>query len=289
MHEDGESMLARGLFGRQLNERLPEHGLIAGLIGEAVLDPDTLSARRVDELRAIAARVESEEAQFANFITSLTDCETAGHRASFRELLASDDGLRLIARTRVQTLASRLGLQLDASDLERHVDLVVSEFPVAIYFVRDFAVDTLNSQMSVTKGNLNATWDLKIAFHASSGGAVGGVPILLVSDDPRLRRAAVSAAQPHRVATRQEYQRLLEDSEALATRVGLLRSPTRCPSGCSLALSLGRQSRCPRQQGEASEKTCVACDLDQHGADPRTGVLVGPLSIITPINLQWPD
>jgi len=105
------------------------------------------------------------------------------------------------------------------------VERLISAFPIPIYFLRDLLVDLLNSDMDLAKSrSRNSVWDLKLTFHASEGAAVGGVPILLVSDDPRTRRAADSAGQQHRVASLVEYENIISDSDVLSSRVDQLRN-----------------------------------------------------------------
>ena len=95
---------------------------------------------------------------------------------------------------------------------------------MAMHFLRDLLADALTSNIDFSKNrNRNSAWDLKIAFHAAAGAAVQGVPVLLVSNDPRLRRAAGSAGLPHRVVSLEEYRHLLRQ-DGVADRVRLLRS-----------------------------------------------------------------
>jgi hypothetical protein len=227
MHEAGDNTLAMGLFGRRMHERLLEHGFVAGLIRDAISkDSETFVERNADALSAIALRVASEETRFVRSLGDLVELIDAHGRADLQDAIQSDDGLRLVAQTKITSLASALGIFVDEDHLQVAVQRVINAFPIAIHFLRDLIVDVINSNMNFEESrNRNSTWDLKLAFHASAGGAVGGVPILLVTADSRTQRAAASAGQQFRVASLSEYQKLLSDAGALSDRVTLLRRP----------------------------------------------------------------
>jgi hypothetical protein len=225
MHEAGDNTLALGLFGRRVQERLLEHGFVAGLIREAISnDSAAFVEHNADALMAIAIRVASEETHFVRSLSDLVELVNTDGRAAFQDAIQSDDGLRLVAQTKITSLASTLGLSMDEDYLRAAVQRVIDAFPIPIYFLRDLLVDVINSNMNFEDSrNRNSTWDLKLAFHASAGGAVGGVPILLVTADSRTQRAAASAGQQLRVANLPEYQKLISDADALSDRAALLR------------------------------------------------------------------
>jgi len=72
--------------------------------------------------------------------------------------------------------------------------------PSRMHFLQDLVEDVLNAKdMNFDKPrNRNSTWDLKLAFHASVGARLAGVPVLLVSADGRIHRAASRRRLPHR-------------------------------------------------------------------------------------------
>lgn len=223
MHEDGESSLVRGLFGQTLDDRLLEHGFAAGLIREALTkEPAAFLADNQQELAAVAARVEAEEHGFAQSFQAIATVPPA-LRAPVRGTIRSADGLRLIAKTRIATLATQVQVPVAEPRLGEFVDRVLEAYPVPMHFLQDLFADALTSNIDFGKArNRNSVWDLKIAFHAAAGAAVQGVPVLLVPDDPRLLRAAESAGVPYRVASLEAYTRLLHD-DGIAARVNVLR------------------------------------------------------------------
>jgi hypothetical protein len=167
--------------------------------------------------------VASEEKGFSASLNDLVALADKHGRAVFRDIVESPDGLRLVARTKVKTLAAGLSISLDESALEAATARLVEAFPIPFHFLRDLLSDLLHSQMDLDASrNRNSAWDLKLAFHACPEASVGGVPVLLVSNDPRIRRAAASAGTPYRVATREEYEHLLRDITEMSRRLELL-------------------------------------------------------------------
>lgn len=224
MLEDADSMLARGLFGHQLQDRFLEHGFAAGLIRDAVVsEPETFASGKAAELAAVAERVREEEVRFGEALAQLRASANSDTAEGLREALRSQEGLELVARTRVQTLAMDLGLAVTDSRASWATRQVLTTFPIAVHFLRDVLVDLLACDTTPADDwNRNSVWDLKIAFHASPGASVAGVPVLLVTGDHRLLRAARGAGQPARVATPAEYSAMLDDRRAFADRVAAL-------------------------------------------------------------------
>ena len=218
-------MLARGLFQHHPEDRLLEHGFVAGLIREAVVsEPAAFATAKAAELAAVADRVRVEEVRFGRALADLRTSVATDAAHGVREALDSPDGLELIAKTRVRTLAAELGLKVSDEHVEWATGQVLTTFPIPVHFLRGLLIDLLACDpIPGEDWNRNSVWDLKIGFHASPGAAVGGVPILLVTEDGRLRRAARDAGQPSRVAGLAEYNALLDDRPAFADRVAALR------------------------------------------------------------------
>jgi hypothetical protein len=224
--EDVESQLARGLFGKTVEERWLEYAAIADLVGFiATHDAPTPATAMKETLKEIATRVAQREMKFAGDLNSLIRVIEAAEaeqpqdtrpevRAGFREFIFSEDGPRLIAKTRVTETARQLGVVSTANELEEYSRRVLRAFPTAIYFLRDLLADLIDSGLNVfLSRNSNSVWDLSLAFHASREASVDGVPVLLVSDDARIERAAAGAAQPEFVRTLLEYEFLLSSGE----------------------------------------------------------------------------
>ncbi len=219
-------MLVRGLFGRQIEDEFLEHGFVAGLIRDAVLAESwTFATARAAELAAVSARVQAGEARFGRSLANLRSSLSGDDVGGVLEALRSQDGLQVVARTRVLTLAAQLELNVDERLVASASDRVLASFPIAIHFLRDLLVDLLAANnLPGEDWNRNSVWDVKIAFHASPGAAVAGVPILLVTNDRRFRRAADAAGHAARVVSLSEYTALLDDPTALAERIAGLRN-----------------------------------------------------------------
>lgn len=219
IQEAGEAMLSRGLFLRTPNEPLLEVGFVADLVAAAVDggSGSVLESHR-EELAAVRQRVAHEEASMGGVTVR---GELAGPMSiALRTALSQPSALHIIAAGLIQALAEKLEINLEAVDTASAVHRVVTNFPVAMQFMRELILDGAGSGR--IPGGENSTWDLKLTFHASLGASLQGVPSLLVTDDKRIRRAARSIGQPYRVATLVEYQTLLCDDAMLRERVDTL-------------------------------------------------------------------
>ena len=119
-------------------------------------------------------------------------------------------------------LAEQYEVDLNSTNSNRAVNLVLQNFPVALAFVYALIADS--SVSTPVPGGANSAWDLKVAFHASRGASLSGIPVLVVSDDKRLLRAAREAGEPMRVARMNEYQSLLTTAGGIEERAGALRT-----------------------------------------------------------------
>jgi hypothetical protein len=236
MPEDGETQLARGLLGQPLEARRNETDAIAELVSwvgtrDTSREPSDVTQR----LEAVALGVVERETKFAldldAFAQTVRSTESARPdsmspdevRRDLREFIRGPEGLHLIAKLRVQETAVQVGVNLSAKDLEKHTQTVLKAFPTAMYFLRDLISDLLDSQFDMSRSrNRNSTWDLSLAFQASRAASIGGVPVLLVSGDKRIARAATAARDSEFVRTLADYERLL-GSGALPAYANTLR------------------------------------------------------------------
>lgn len=218
LHEAGEFSLARRLFGLELQDRLLDIGYVGNLALAAAEMPlsEFLEAHSKDLLE-VSERVEREERHFV----AMTAAGMASHgRDGARQGSPSSIHLALIAAGLVQVLAEQHSIDLERIDVNRAVNLVVQNFAVALAFVYALIGDSPGS--GGVPGRGNSHWDLKVAFHACRGASIGGAPVVLVSDDGRLVRAARDASETLRVVRTDEYQSLLDDPNALTERAAAL-------------------------------------------------------------------
>jgi hypothetical protein len=218
LHEAGEFSLLRGLFGRNPNEPLLELGFVGNLAVEAVsMTLDEFRAAYATDLAAVAERVRLEEERFTTMLTAgIARLIDGAQQAEVTPLR-----LALIAAGLVQVLAEQNQVDLNRENSRRAVNLVVQNFPVALAFVHALLADA--STAGGAPGRGNSAWDLKLAFHAAGGASLSGVPVVLVSDDGRLLRAAREANDPLRVMPISEYRSLLEDPDRVVQRSAALR------------------------------------------------------------------
>ena len=161
------------------------------------------------DLRTIAARVREEEER-------LERQAATGRRlhpeASLPLGTPSGIDLAIVAAGLVQALAEEYGIPLDAANSNRAVNLVENSSCYGLHVRLDFRL--------FSKGDLpgggNSAWDLKIAFHASRGGSIAGIPAILVSDDKRLLRAAREGGDERRVMPLQTYHDILSKPDEVA-------------------------------------------------------------------------
>jgi hypothetical protein len=224
MPEDGETQLARGLLGQPLEARRKEADEISELVScVSTGDVSEITSDVTQRLKAVALRVVERENKFASdldvFAQTVRSTESARAvgmspdevRRDLREFIRGSEGLHLIAKLRVQETAVQVGVNLSAKDLEKHTQTVLKAFPTAMYFLRDLISDLLDSQFDMSRSrNRNSTWDLSLAFQASRAASIGGVPVLLVSGDKRIARAAAAASDSEFVRTLADYEKLLE-------------------------------------------------------------------------------
>ncbi len=220
VHEAGEFTLAKGLFGHSLEEPLLQAGFVSDLIvAAATHEPQAFCETHSADLRTIAARVREEEER-------LERQAATGRRlhpeASLPLGTPSGIDLAIVAAGLVQALAEEYGIPLDAANSNRAVNLVVQNFPVAMAFM--FGLISDSSPKGDLPGGGNSAWDLKIAFHASRGGSIAGIPAILVSDDKRLLRAAREGGDERRVMPLQTYHDILSKPDEVAQLAEELRN-----------------------------------------------------------------
>jgi hypothetical protein len=197
-----------------------EAALVGNLaVAAASMPLDVFRREHADELQAVANRVRDEEERLTR-MTALGLAHHPDYRRS-RTIPTSLD-LQLIAAGLVHTLAQQYGVSLNPENSRRCVELVVQNFGVAMAFVYGLVNDA--SATSGLPGGGNSAWDLKVAFHASKGATVSGTPVLVVSDDARLHRAASEAVEEARLVSMSEYWGLLSSPGLLADRVSALLS-----------------------------------------------------------------
>jgi len=221
VHEAGEFTLARGLFGRTPDDSLLEIGFVGDLMAAAGTKPlGVFQSEHAGELRAISERVRLEE---QHFLAMASKGREVGGATRIKQASPTQLDLALIAASMVQALAEKLGVELTPQNSERAVNLALGNFKVALSFMHGLISDQPTTEG--VPGGGNSAWDLKIAFHASCGASVLGVPVQVVSDDRRLLRAAREAREGDRIVPLNDYLSLLDTPGGIKERAETLRPP----------------------------------------------------------------
>lgn len=206
LHEAGEVALVRGLFGQTPDEPLLELAFVGDQVVSAITQRPG-GPSQGDHLSSIRRRVEAEERQFESLTVERPPAPGAAKEALGAE--GYHVPRLIVAAGLIQALAEKYSVALTDVDAGGAATRVSRAFPVAMQFLCDLIADAGSS--GVTPGGGNSAWDLKLAFHAGSGAAIAGVPVLLVTGDRRLLRAAQRAGHAQRVVRLEQYQALLVD------------------------------------------------------------------------------
>jgi hypothetical protein len=169
LHEAGEYSLARGLFGHSPNDPMLELGFVGNLTVAVAAVRSVVEA--IEEHRDALQRVSDRvRTEEEGFIGMTAMAAERTGQASFRDSQPTRRELAIVAAGLVQALAEKYDIPLTPA---------------------------------------NSSPAVELAFHAARGATLSGVPVLLVSGDLRLRRAAHDAGEPGRVATLSEYEGLV--------------------------------------------------------------------------------
>jgi hypothetical protein len=221
MHEAGEFILLRGLFGLTVEDHIVEHDFVAHLVVRATeLGLPGLVGAHAEELAAVKARVDEEERTF--FGTPLDWARGTATPAELLRLVRTSSTILVVAEGLIKMLAAKYSVSLVQFDVNGSADRLARHFPVAMHFMRDLLVDSFGTESA--PGGPNSTWDLKLAFHAGKGASFDGTPVVLVTDDRRLLRAADSALERRRVMPFAEYRELIQQPQLVAERAAGLSS-----------------------------------------------------------------
>jgi hypothetical protein len=228
--ENGDEQLARGLFKKSLPQRNLNHREIAVfIIGITKVGWDSLYPWQREVLEQVVLHVRDREARFAAMMEEMgrtVDVAAQGiaggpseARKQLLELAKRKETLRLIASSRVVSLARELGLAAAQYDVEALTDQLLQAFPVPIILTQQLILQALASEVNWTANRRkNSVWDRDLAFHISRTATVDNLPVLLVTDDRDIRNAAELGGYGDFVETLEGYFRLLQEG-AVTQRV----------------------------------------------------------------------
>jgi hypothetical protein len=222
-----DAQIARILFGVQ-TQATGSPGIYSEIVGR-LLDgeaQDVVNSYRngIAELRE---RVAKNEAQFSaklweRVVLTLQPGATSWNqitRSPLRNaLLAAIDrgqAADLVAATIVDRAATRSGLVLSEASRQEAVGRALRAFPTAVQLHVLMIRRLIEKGPDMTRPNqANTIWDYEITFSTGPGATVQGVPLILVTNDPLITRAAEIAGMAQHYWSWQDYSQATSQRES---------------------------------------------------------------------------
>ncbi len=198
------AMLAKTLFGSQVpwgNELARKTSLLVKRIALGDGDP---SPDLSPDLRVVRQFRDEAESRFAGMLTDIrrqlgldegavSDFAPSA-RPTPREFLRSGAIRSIAANALVMNCASELRLSVNESDIARRAAILEPHIPTALT-VLEATVDKVVLGGAAPYNCSNSLWDLHLALFAAESMRVDGHPVVVVTEDkPVLRAAAVTGA-----------------------------------------------------------------------------------------------
>lgn len=222
-----DSQIIRQLFGVSLESNETKAAGYSTIIGAITSSPCPASALQFQEgLTQLRDQVAQAEQEFADRLwnkvvmtlepsaLSWNDITKSAKRAGLLAALDAGHGLGLVAGTIVDRAAGKAGLRLTAPERDRAIARAIVLFPTAIHH-HDLLIREL-----VTKGQdmrkperANSVWDHDLTFSTAPGANVSGIPLVLVTADPLILRAAAAGGMTSRIWALVDYRKRLTDRD----------------------------------------------------------------------------
>jgi len=129
-------------------------------------------------------------------------------RPTSRNFLESGVLRRLAAHALVLNCASELRLKLNDRDVAQRASILESHIPTALR-VFESAIEQAVSAGAAPDRCANSLWDLHLALFAAESMRVGGHPVVVVTDDKPIQRAAAATGASGRVFSLSSYRDFL--------------------------------------------------------------------------------
>lgn len=224
---DGFGTISRELFDRPVpgdNGSAEDYGTLLGVVASARTPEDwkpyqaaldeiktTVGEQKRDFVRAMwGALIHPHLPDATSWDAISRNKELSGHARLYFD---SVEAHRVPAIALVDDTARRCGITLSAEERDGAIDLALSLFPTPVqltYMIaRKVALEGWNLSR---RQNANSITDVRLCYSTSCNGAIGGVPIWLLSDDQLLLGAA-RASNSERVFRKfSTFQALLAQS-----------------------------------------------------------------------------
>jgi len=141
------------------------------------------------------------------------------------EALRRETFLRHLAEHRVRATATHLRRSVNPEDLTILTDAVLKYFPTAMVFYRNLVIGIVQSGVDYRRSpkHMNSWWDLHLCFLVSRGARIDRVPTILVTNEQKIRTAAVESGHADFLMSLPEYELLLK-SDGVGALAGKLAS-----------------------------------------------------------------
>lgn len=218
-----DAQIVSQLFGRRIAGEEIRLGGLSTIIGAIVDDPRPETALQYrDGLIQLRDGIEREEAKFAEklwkkVVLSLapdaTDWQSVVRSPMRVPMLAAIDegrGVELIAATIVDRAADKCGLRLDDADRADAVKNALLRFPTSIHHHNLLIRTLIDRGPDMSRADrANSLWDHEITYSTAPGATVKGLPLVLVTADPLILRAAELASTRNQVWSLNEYREVV--------------------------------------------------------------------------------
>lgn len=222
-----DAHMAVNLFDRELpgvNELRRLYGSLVQRIGTAKPADSLEGVQRT--LTALAVRAKRVRDAFVDHFEKHAVRPFAAHGTAWApivkdpalrqragEFYDSGAGVTELAIGRVRMLADKLAIALDDNEVSDRAARVEAFWRTPLEYFNGLVRSIVLENFNLAKGSrANAFWDYEIAFSISRHINLCGLPILFVTDDQRLHRAAGVAGDGERVFTLARYQDVLSDN-----------------------------------------------------------------------------
>jgi hypothetical protein len=222
--EDMESQICRMLYDRVPPEIAASVDRVSSLLeytSESV-DRSRLDAVRGD-FQEIADRVEAAEQAFVDDVRrhvveavnpAATDWNPLKSNPDLRRaalgFLRSPEAVIGFAKMHVLKANLHLGIVDSPAEIEEKAKWVAERFRTPAMIYVEILTRIFSTGFNVSKAkNANSLWDIYIAFSTGAAHAIGGRPVLLVTGDDMVLKAAKAASARDHVLTLDEYRALL--------------------------------------------------------------------------------
>lgn len=139
--------------------------------------------------------------------------------ADISDLVVSGFGLAKLARSRAVKVGRYAERELSEDDVTRCAKLIEEHFPTALAYLNEIVKVTLvNGQDLNKRSRANAVWDYELSYCCSLTITTNDLPILLVTNDERIHKAAAAGRATSRLMSLAAYRDALSDF-SLADRV----------------------------------------------------------------------